>query len=218
MNGRRTRSDRVTTTREAILAAAERLFAEHGVAGVSNRQIGQEAGQGNNTAVTYHFGSREGLVSAIVRAHTGRIEEIRRHMVLRTEGSDEVRDWIACMVEPFAQHLADLGVPSWFGRFSAQVMADPAYRDIMAREALGSPHLARAGEQLLRCLPDLPAEVGEERREMASLLMVHVLAERERALARGARTPRESWQRAATGLSDALAGLWTAPVSAHSPG
>lgn len=217
MSERRTRSERVVTTREAILAAAERLFAEHGISGVSNRQIGQEAGQGNNTAVTYHFGSREGLVRAIVRRHTDRIEEIRSHMVLRTEGSDDVRDWIACMVAPFAQHLADLGVPSWFGRFSAQVMADPAYRDIMALEALDSASLARAGRELLRCLPDLPEEVREERQEMVRILMVHMIAERERALAEGAHTAHDSWQRAASGLADALAGLWTAPVALPRP-
>ncbi|MEE2045897.1 helix-turn-helix domain-containing protein, partial [Nocardiopsis tropica] len=70
MSGRVARSERVAATRETILSAAERLFAEHGMAGVSNRQIGQEAGQGNNTAVTYHFGSKEGLVRAIVRRRT----------------------------------------------------------------------------------------------------------------------------------------------------
>ncbi|HXA11101.1 MAG TPA: TetR family transcriptional regulator, partial [Mycobacterium sp.] len=33
------RNDRGSTTREAILTAAERLFAEHGVYAVSNRQV-----------------------------------------------------------------------------------------------------------------------------------------------------------------------------------
>ena len=47
-------------TRELLLNTAERLFAEHGVAAVSNRQICEAAGQGNNYAIGYHFGSREG--------------------------------------------------------------------------------------------------------------------------------------------------------------
>ncbi|CAL9336507.1 hypothetical protein SUDANB67_00207 [Nocardiopsis dassonvillei] len=213
VNGRVTRSDRVAATREAILAAAERLFAEHGLAGVSNRQISQEAGQGNNTAVSYHFGSREGLIRAIVRRHNDQIEELRLRMVLRFDGSDRVRDWIACMVEPLAQHLADLGTPSWYGRFSAQAVSDPAYRATVAGEALNSPSLVRVGEELLRCLPDLPTEVRGERRDMARHLMVHMIAERERALAEGADTPRESWHRAAVGLTDALTGLWLAPVT-----
>ncbi|NYH54511.1 AcrR family transcriptional regulator [Nocardiopsis arvandica] len=213
MSGRVTRSDQVAATRETILSAAERLFAEHGVAGVSNRQISQEAGQGNNTAVSYHFGSKANLVRAIVRRHTEQIEGIRLHMVLRADGSTEVRDWVACTVEPFAQHLADLGIPSWFGRFSAQVMSDSAYREIVVEESLGSPSLARAGEELRRCLPDLPAEVRAERQDMAGRLIVYVIAERERALAEGGRTPRDSWHRAAVGLTDALTGLWLAPVT-----
>ena len=42
------KSDRASSTREAILTAAERLFAEHGVYAVSNRQVSEAAGQGNN--------------------------------------------------------------------------------------------------------------------------------------------------------------------------
>ncbi|MFD3683500.1 TetR/AcrR family transcriptional regulator [Nocardiopsis sp. NPDC058631] len=215
MSGRVARSDRVAATREAILAAAERLFAEHGLAGVSNRQVSQEAGQGNNTAVTYHFGSKEGLVRAIVRRHTGPLEELRRRRVAQVEGSALARDWVACMVEPLAQHLADLGTPSWYGRFSAQALADPAYRRIVSEEALESPSLVRAGQELRRRLPDLPAPVLGERQDMARTLIVHTIAERELALAEGAPTPRGSWQEAAAGLTDALTGLWLAPVTTH---
>jgi len=47
---RAARSDRASTTQQAILTAAERLFAEHGVFAVSNRQVSEAAGQGNNAA------------------------------------------------------------------------------------------------------------------------------------------------------------------------
>ncbi|MEE2042974.1 TetR family transcriptional regulator, partial [Nocardiopsis tropica] len=43
-------------------------------------------------------------------------------------------------------------------------------------------------------------------------------AEHERALAEGEPTPRGSWHEAATGLTDALTGLWLAPVTAPSAG
>src|SRR4051812_47521222 len=62
-------------TREQILTVAERLFAELGVGAVSNRRIGEAAGQGNNTVVGYHFGTKAELVRAIVRRHTGQVEE-----------------------------------------------------------------------------------------------------------------------------------------------
>ena len=47
-------------TKEQILNAAEKLFAEHGIEAVSLRSIISEAGV-NLAAIHYHFGSREGL-------------------------------------------------------------------------------------------------------------------------------------------------------------
>ena len=44
-------------THDRILDAAERLFAEHGVAGTSVRAITDQA-QVNVAAVNYHFGSK----------------------------------------------------------------------------------------------------------------------------------------------------------------
>ena len=77
---RAARSDRASTTQEAILTAAERLFAEHGVFAVSNRQVSEAAGQGNNAAVGYHFGTKTDLVRAIEQKHRGPIEQLReRH-------------------------------------------------------------------------------------------------------------------------------------------
>lgn len=207
------RSERVTATREAILTAAERLFAEHGVFAVSNRQVSEAAGQGNNAAVGYHFGTKTDLVRAIARKHTEQVEGLRQQFVTETGDSTEVRDWVACLVRPSSEYLATLGNPTWFGRFSAQVMTDPVLREIMAEESLSSPALVQTIAGLNRCLPDLPAEVRAERGDMARQLMVHMVAERERSLADGAPTPRASWQDAATGLIDAITGLWLAPVT-----
>ena len=209
----RTRSDRVTATREAILGTAERLFAEHGVYAVSNRQISEAAGQGNTAAVGYHFGTKADLVREIIRKHTAAMDCIRERLVGEVEGSGDVRDWVACMVRPTTEHLAALGNPTWFARFGAQIMTDPALRDLMAEEALMAPSMKRVLEGLKRCLPQLPPEVRAERGAMARQLMVHMNAERERALADGAPTPRPTWHDAATGLVDAIVGLWLAPVT-----
>ncbi|MET0908751.1 MAG: helix-turn-helix domain-containing protein, partial [Ilumatobacteraceae bacterium] len=48
-----------------IVEVAERLFALHGIDGVSLRQIAAAAGTANNSAVNYHFGSKDGLITAI---------------------------------------------------------------------------------------------------------------------------------------------------------
>src|ERR1700754_3322912 len=92
------KSDRANNTREAILAAAERLFAEHGVLGVSNRQVSEAAGQGNNTAVGYHFGTKTDLVRAISRKHLTRIDEARQRMVAGIGDTADLRDCLNCLV------------------------------------------------------------------------------------------------------------------------
>ena len=204
---------RAERTRELILAAAERLFAEDGVFAVSNRQVSEAAGQGNNTAVGYHFGTKADLVRAIARKHLAQIEEVRQQHVAEINGSTDVRDWIACLVRPMTEHLAVLGSPTWYARFSAQVMTDPALRTIMIEETQSSPSLVRIIEGLAGCQPDLPDDVRAERSDMTRQLLVHVIAERERALADNTPTPRATWHDTASGLIDALVGLWLAPVT-----
>ncbi|WP_410667504.1 TetR/AcrR family transcriptional regulator [Amycolatopsis sp. cmx-4-68] len=204
---------RASATRESILVTAERLFAEHGVQVVSNRHISEAAGQGNNAAVNYHFGTKVDLVRAIVRKHAGPMERLRAELVEGTPDDAGLRDWVACLVRPSTTYLRELGAPTWFARFSAQVMTDPALRAIIAEESLASPALARAVEGLNRCLDGLPPDVRAERGDMARQLMIHMVAERERALAEGTATPRATWDDAGTGLIDAITGLLLAPVT-----
>ncbi|MDD7938414.1 TetR family transcriptional regulator [Actinomycetospora lutea] len=207
------RTDRNAATRERILDAAERLFAEHGVHEVSNRQVAEAAGQGNTAVVGYHFGTKTDLVRAIVHRHTAAIDELREQMVARIEHGDDLRDWLDCLVRPTFDHLATLGAPTWYARFGAQVMTDPALRAILVDESLGSPVLQRVLEGLQACLPALPAAVRRERGDVGRHLLVHVPAERERALAEGAPTVRATWADTATGLVDVLVGVWLAPVT-----
>lgn len=52
--------------RQALLAAALSAFAEFGLSGVSLRTITARAGQFNQSAVRYHFGDKDGLVTAVL--------------------------------------------------------------------------------------------------------------------------------------------------------
>jgi AcrR family transcriptional regulator len=200
------RTSRVAGTRESILLTAERLFAEHGVAAVSNRQISEAAGQGNNAAVGYHFGSKADLVRAIVRRHGEPMERIRRELLAEHGGSTELRDWVACVVRPFTDHLVALGDPSWYARFAAQVMTEPHLRQLAAVELRDAPMLRAVTDGLHRCLPDLSPRVRLERDDMAYTLLVHFCAQRER-------TAEPDWPAATTGLIDAIEGLYRAPQS-----
>ncbi|WP_280505436.1 TetR/AcrR family transcriptional regulator, partial [Nocardia farcinica] len=56
-------------SRQALLDAAEELFATQGIDSVSNRRIAEFAGQANHSAVAYHFGGRDDLIRAIFDRH-----------------------------------------------------------------------------------------------------------------------------------------------------
>jgi AcrR family transcriptional regulator len=207
------RADRASGTQEAILKAAERLYAEHGVFAVSNRQVSEAAGQGNNAAVGYHFGTKADLVRAIEEKHRGPIERLREKMVADLGPAPDMRDWVSCLVRPLTDHLEALGNPTWYARFAAQVMTDPAYHSMIVRDALSSASLVEVINGIAACLPELPSDVRAERNVMGRNLLMHSCADRERGMAQGTAVPRTSWSGAASGLIDAIVGLWLAPVS-----
>jgi AcrR family transcriptional regulator len=97
------------TMRERIIAAAEQLFATHGVAAVSLREINREAGAKSASAVQYHFQDRRGVLVAVLAKHRPDIEA-RRHAVLdhcEATSSTELRDYAAALVRPLASKLSD---------------------------------------------------------------------------------------------------------------
>jgi AcrR family transcriptional regulator len=216
---RTVRTERASSTREAILTAAERLYAEHGMFAVSNRQVSEAAGQGNNAAVGYHFGTKADLVLAIEQKHREPVEQLREEMVTALGAiggpGPDMRDWVGCLVRPLTEHLTALGSPTWYARFAAQAMTDPAYYNIVVKDALSSSSLVQVIDGINRCLPDLTTDVRYERNIMARNLLIHTCADLERSLAAGASLPRPSWRAAATGIIDAIVGLWLAPVTPH---
>ena len=62
------------STKQRILEAAEALFAQHGFAGASLRQV-TAAAKVNLAAVNYHFGSKEKLIEEVFRR---RLDELNR--------------------------------------------------------------------------------------------------------------------------------------------
>ncbi len=213
MAAKAARTERAGDTRRTILDTAERLFAVHGVHAVSNRQISEAAGQGNSAAVGYHFGAKTDLVRAIVREHAERIEALRVGLVADAAGSDDLRTWVACLVLPLTGHLASLDSPTWYARFHIQVTADPALREIAQEESLTSPSLRLLVAQLTRRLPGPPPPVRAERLTMARHLIITMCAEHESAMSEGSPTAYPTWDDLATGLTDAIIGLWRAPAT-----
>jgi AcrR family transcriptional regulator len=88
-----------------LVEAAEKLFAEKGFEAVSVRDITKEAGA-NVAAVNYHFGSRDGLVIAVISRYIMPVNQERLVRLERAERSGgDVREIIAAFVKPIVEQV-----------------------------------------------------------------------------------------------------------------
>ena len=126
------------TTADRLIAAAESLFATHGIDGVSLREINRAAGARNASALQYHFHDRDGLLRAVLAKHHFAVEA-RRHAMLdayEAEGGD-LRALAGALVRPSAAMLADGdGGPAYL-RIMADLMNRP--RPVIDPAALDDP-------------------------------------------------------------------------------
>src|ERR1700740_3219855 len=68
-------------TRGMIMEAAEKMIAKDGVEGVSLRQIRVAIGSAHTNVVTYHFGSKEALIRAIIMDRQAILEHRRAELL-----------------------------------------------------------------------------------------------------------------------------------------
>ncbi len=114
----------VSTGRVALLDAAEKLVALKGIHGTSARELTKAAGQRNNSAIAYHFGSWHGLLDAVWSRHTPRIN-IERATLLEVSELDSpptLERLVHAYVHPIATEVAR-GNPSYWARFNEQWLA-----------------------------------------------------------------------------------------------
>lgn len=169
--------------REQMIDAAERLVAEHGLAAMSLREVQKAAGQRNKSAAQYHFGSRHGLIEAIVAARMGPINEARFERLAAADAAPEpptLRDLAVAMVEPLAE--ATLRPGSCWARFLRQSHADPEVSDVVARAASGRGFWATR-DRLVEAATHLPVVLRARRVDHAVGLTFLSLAIAEGRLA-----------------------------------
>ncbi|MCH5642191.1 TetR/AcrR family transcriptional regulator [Gordonia sp. ABSL49_1] len=202
-------------TRARLLCAAERLYAEHGISAVSNRQISKEAGLGNNYAVGIHFGSHVELIREILTVHNRRLDEYRSAALTSLGYISDLRDWLRCMVAPHVEYLYALGVPCHFARFCVQVTTDPTVSELVLHAGVvDSKPLAETVAGLYRVLPMMPTDVLDARSAFTRHLLLHSLADVERTLNDTAGSPLEVREQVDI-FVDALVGIWLAPITSE---
>jgi AcrR family transcriptional regulator len=165
------------STKEEILVSAERLIADHGVDGASLRQIGAVAGQGNNSAVLYHFGDKKALIRAIFEYRLPRLRERRARLVAERTPSD-LRGWIECQVEAVLEESdrAD----SHYTSFLASLFQHD--REAFTYQPQEFIEAQREFEDRMRAhLTHIGEPLRSHRLTLAMALIVHAAADREGA-------------------------------------
>lgn len=97
-------------TRRRLVEAATEAFAEHGAFAASLVDITRRAGQRNRGAVHYHFGSRDGLLVAVIDQHAGHLARREGELLelARARPDDDIGSVLEAIVRP-AVELAETG-------------------------------------------------------------------------------------------------------------
>jgi AcrR family transcriptional regulator len=197
--------------REALIRAGERLFGERGIGAVSLREVAAEAGQGNNSAVRYHFGSRQGLVDAIFTYRMELIDQRRRAMLADAGADPDLRTLVQALVFPLAESIGHEDGVSWYARFIRQVVFDPGF-DVFAppRDEV-TRGLRTVIDGLSAHASHLPPTIRARRILQVAEIVVHALADQEAQLAHG--RAGVSTALLASDLMDCSVAVLGAPVS-----
>ena len=130
-------SAHTAATNDRVIDAAERLFAEHGVAGTSVRMITEQA-QVNVAAVNYHFGTKENLVRAVIARRFSGLEAARAAALDAVEvraaqehRAPSVVELVESLIGPiFEQALSDDSGWPHFIRFLSRLAWEPGMENM----------------------------------------------------------------------------------------
>jgi AcrR family transcriptional regulator len=206
-----------TRTREQLILAGERLFAQQGIDNVSLRQINAEAGQRNSSASHYHFGSKESLITAIYEYRMERLNNRRNEMLATLPpgaGSRPVSTMIGMLVYPMVEEIEGSEGGHYCIQFLSQLLSHPNMDLVSMWRSQFGESIGQVYYGLRTALGDVPDEVFGPRFGLMWVLAVNALADRERLGGGAASLVNHSLPVLyVSNLVDALAGMISAPAS-----
>jgi len=189
-----------------LIEAAERLFGERGVDAVSINEIRQAAGQRHSSVITYYFGTKEGLLRAILAHRLQKINAERAVLLAEIDGRngpDNARDLIRALLAPL---ISSVNRDESYVAFLLRMLLHPETTQLFE-----STEFTEASREvvarLTATLRDLPPEVARERMQLLYDSVLHTLS----------RLSNEKAPLTEDRLShfvDAWAAMLTAPLSA----
>jgi len=205
-------------TKSQIKAAAQLLFARHGVDAVTIQQIVAAAGQRNNAALHYHFGTKEELIRQLVVDGAAVLDARRQGMLREIEargGPADIREVLLVLVLP----VIELGDDErWRGyvRFTSSLQASDRKTLRAALNNRWNAGYVACFAHLKRMLP-LPAALVEQRLSIFSIYANAILWAREAAQEARNRKNSRLWDQRFTteNILDTLEATITWPPSAQ---
>jgi TetR/AcrR family transcriptional regulator, regulator of cefoperazone and chloramphenicol sensitivity len=142
-------------TRQRLIAAGARLFAERGFKKVTVRQI-CKAADANIAAVNYHFRNKLGLYTEVARAAID-VMRMRVEAVMRGQEGRTVRDALQLYIRALLEQLAGQGHESWIHKLMTHEMTDPTPAlDLIVEEGIRPRlrDLSKLVSELMQCPVD----------------------------------------------------------------
>jgi AcrR family transcriptional regulator len=193
-----------TETRSRLLREAERLFATRGVYRTTTREILDAAGQRNVSALSYHFGSRAGVLREILLRHGDPLDAERGELLARAGADAGTRDLVAALLVPLAGRLTTAEGRDYL-RIVAQLTEEfPAWR---IETELTPPNLRRILGLLETTPVDVTPEIARERIVLIIMLMTTAMAERARTTDTDGPPPELDDRAFVDNLTDVIVGV-----------
>lgn len=177
-------------TRERLKSAAMRLFAIHGIDGVTVRDIVAEAGARNGASLHYYFRTKDDLIRELVVDAAKRSDRARNNRLDLLEakgGPTSIADIIRIIIEVETIDKSDLDqrgpLPIGFGHMRFVVAMQFNHRK-MFLDAIGdrwNKSYLRCIKHLRRLMSPLPASIVNQRLVFMAIFLNTALAAREAA-------------------------------------
>ena len=205
-------------TRARMKAVAQRLFALHGIDGVTVADIVAAAGQRNKASLQYHFGSKEELVGELLVDGAQKVDAFRLALLdemAANGGPRHVREVLDAFIRPVYQLTVTEPEGSTYLRFLSNVQL--THRALF-RAYIGTrwnTGYRRCLEHFRQLLADIPAPLLEQRMSLVAIYTTTVFSIKE-APADEAPAANRLWARKFTleNILDTFEAMLVCPPSA----
>lgn len=166
-------------TKVRMKAVAQRLFAQHGIDGVTVADIVAAAGQRNKASLQYHFGSKDELIGELLVDGAQKVDAFRLALLdqmAEDGGPRHVRDVLDAFVRPVYQLTVTESEGSTYLRFLSNVQL--THRELFRAHigAKWNTGYRRCLEHFRQLLAHIPAPVLEQRMSLVAIYTTTVFS------------------------------------------